>query len=105
MRAVDIPDYIPAWSVWIMFGSATLQAIGVVPISGRLRASDPVVRSEARWDLLDAVGSLLAFGGFGLTLVASMSWFWLGLFGFVLMTAGYVVKGMRLLRARRRPTG
>ncbi|MEU8792662.1 hypothetical protein [Streptomyces sp. NPDC048643] len=102
---MDIPDYIPDWSVWIMLGLAALQAIGLVPISGRLRASDPAVRSEARLDLLDAVGSLLAFGGFGLTLVASVSWFWLGLFGFVLMTAGYVVKGVRLLRARRRPTG
>ncbi|MCX5280936.1 hypothetical protein [Streptomyces sp. NBC_00198] len=105
MRAVEIPDYLPHWWVWIMLGLAALQAIGLVPISGRLRASDPAVRSEARLDLLDAVGALLSFGGFGLTLVGSASWFWLGLVGFALMTAGYAVKGVRLLRARRRPTG
>ncbi|MFG2310926.1 hypothetical protein ACGFS9_19955 [Streptomyces sp. NPDC048566] len=102
---MDIPHDVPHWSVWIMIGVASLQAIALVPISGRLRASDPVVRSSARLDLLDAVGSLLAFGGFGLTLKLAESWFWLGLAGFVLVTTAYGVKGVRLLRARRRSIG
>ncbi|WP_374772135.1 hypothetical protein OG756_02415 [Streptomyces sp. NBC_01310] len=31
------------------------------------------------------------------------SWFWLALTGFALMTAVYVVKGVRRLRGRRSP--
>ncbi|MFD6293822.1 hypothetical protein ACFWFU_03190 [Streptomyces sp. NPDC060235] len=100
---MEIPDYIPGWFVWIMLGGAALQAIGLVPISGRLRASDAAVRSEARLDLLDAVGALLLFGGFVLGRVVAAAWLWLSVVGFMLITAGYVVKGVRLLRARRRP--
>ncbi|MET7745925.1 hypothetical protein [Streptomyces sp. NPDC005385] len=100
MRAVDIP----AWAVWVMIGLAALQAIALVPITGRLRRPDPAVRSEARLDLLDAVGSLLFFGGMVLGVAVSPSWFWVGFAGFALMTAGYAVKGVRWLRGRRRPT-
>lgn len=105
MRAVEIPDYIPHWWVWIMLGLAALQAIGLVPITGRLRASDAAARSEARLDLLDAVGALLFFGGFVLGQVVAASWFWLSVVGSVLATAGYAAKGVRMVRARRRPTG
>lgn len=62
---------------------------------------DLAVRSDARLDLLDAVGVLLSFGGFGLAVVAAASWFWLGPSGFVLMTSGYAVKGDHPLPARR----
>lgn len=104
MRAVEIPDYIPGWFVWIMLGGAAMQAIGLVPIGGRLRAPDTVVRSKARLELLDAVGALLFFGGFVLGQVVAASWLWLSIGGFVLMTAGYVVKGVRMLRIRRVPS-
>ncbi|MFF1516036.1 hypothetical protein [Streptomyces sp. NPDC058305] len=102
---MEVPDYIPGWFVWIMLGGAALQAIGLVPISGRLRAPDTVVRSKACLELLDAAGALLFFGGFVLGQVLGASWLWLSVGGFVLMTAGYVVKGVRMLRIRRRPTG
>lgn len=55
-------------------------------------------------DLLDTVASMLLFGGLLLTLAVADSWFWLFLVGVVLMAAMYTVKGIHLLRARRRPT-
>ncbi|MFI1699528.1 hypothetical protein ACH419_26605 [Streptomyces bobili] len=42
---------------------AVLQALGLVPIIRRLRGSDSSVRFNARHDRLNAVGSLLIFGG------------------------------------------
>ncbi|MFI9547961.1 hypothetical protein ACIHAR_29270 [Streptomyces sp. NPDC052016] len=62
------------------------------------------MRFETRLNLLDAVGSLLLFGGLLLSLVVAESWFWLAFAGFALMAAVYAVKGVHLLRARRRPT-
>ncbi|MFD5717164.1 hypothetical protein [Streptomyces sp. NPDC127036] len=102
---MEIPDYIPGWFVWIMLGLAALQAIGLVPISGRLRAPDPAVRSAARLDLLDAVGSLLLFVGFVLGQLVASFWLWLSAVGFLFSTTVYMGKGVRLLRARRRATG
>lgn len=101
MRAVDIPD----WFVWIALGLAVLQALALVPVIRRLRGPDPAVRSKARLDLLDTVGSMLFLIGLLLSLVVAESWFWLSLAGFALVTAVYAVKGVHLLRARRRPTG
>ena len=100
MRAVEIFG----WFNWIFLGLALLQALGLVPIIRRLRGLDPVVRAKARFDLVDTIGSMLLFCGMVLSLEVSESWFWLALAGFVLMGAGYAVKGVHLLRARRRPT-
>ncbi|MET9374797.1 hypothetical protein ABZX98_11690 [Streptomyces sp. NPDC002992] len=97
---MDIPD----WFVWIALGLAVLQALSLVPVIRRLRGPDPAVRSKARLDLLDAVGNMLLLGGLTLGLVVAESWFWLSLAGFALVTAVYAVKGVHLLRARRRPT-
>ncbi|MCT4356285.1 hypothetical protein M5362_24450 [Streptomyces sp. Je 1-79] len=98
---MDIPD----WFVWIALGLAVLQALALVPVIRRLRGPDPAVRSKARLDLLDTVGSMLFLIGLLLSLVVAESWFWLSLAGFALVTAVYAVKGVHLLRARRRPTG
>ncbi len=100
MRAVDISG----WFVWIALGLAVLQALGLVPVIRRLRGSDSSMRSEARLDLLDVVGSLLLFGGLLLSLAVAESWFWLIFVGFALMAAVYAVKGVHWVRARRRPT-
>jgi hypothetical protein len=100
VRAVDIPG----WFVWIVLGLAVLQALGLVPVIRRLRGSDSSVRSKARLDLLDVVGSLLLFGGLLLSLAVAESWFWLTFAGFALMAAVHAVKGVHWLRARRRPT-
>jgi hypothetical protein len=97
VRAVDIPG----WFVWIALGLAVLQALGLVPVIRRLRGSDSAVRFKARLDLLDAVGSLLLFGGVMLSLMVAASWFWLTFAGFALMAAVYAVKGVNRLRARR----
>lgn len=97
MRAVDIPD----WFVWIALGLAVLQALALVPVIRRLRQPDSAVRSKARLDLLDTVGSLLLFGGLLLSLAVAESWFWLTLVGFALMTVVYAVKGVHMLRARK----
>ncbi|MFD7935312.1 replication-relaxation family protein [Streptomyces sp. NPDC059755] len=70
----------------------------------RLRALDAAVRFKARLDLLDAVGSLLFFGGAFLSAVVAESWLWISAVGFVLMSVGYGIKGVRWLRARRRST-
>ncbi|MFD9590197.1 hypothetical protein ACFWBM_36565 [Streptomyces sp. NPDC059980] len=102
---MEIPDYIPGWSVWIMLSGAVLQAIGLVTVSGRLRAPEAAVRSKARLDLLDTVGALLFFVGFALGQLVASSWLWLCVAGFLLSTSGYMVKGVRLLRARRGATG
>ncbi|WP_314253525.1 hypothetical protein [Streptomyces sp. DSM 40907] len=96
---MDIPD----WYVWIALGLAVLQALGLVPIVRRLRGPDPVVRSKARLELLDTVAALLLIGGLLLSFTAGESWFWLAFAGFALMTAVYVTKGVRRLRARRSP--
>ncbi|WP_437019482.1 hypothetical protein [Streptomyces sp. enrichment culture] len=94
---------IPGWFVWIAPGLVVLQALGLVPVIRRLRGSDSSVRSEARLDLLDVVGSLLLFGGLLLSLAVAESWFRLALAGFALMAAVYAVKAVRWLRARRCP--
>ncbi|MFC9285798.1 hypothetical protein [Streptomyces sp. NPDC057052] len=95
---------IPDWFVWLPFGPVVLQVLGLVPVIGRLRGSDPAVRFRARLDLLEGVGGLLLLGGLPLSLVVAESWFWSAFAGFALMTAVYAVKGVHLLRARRRPT-
>ncbi|MGX4691170.1 hypothetical protein [Streptomyces sp. JNUCC 63] len=95
---------ISGWFVWIALGLAVLQALGLVPVIRRLRGSDSSMRSEARLDLLDVVGSLLLFGGLLLSLAVAESWFWLIFVGFALMAAVYAVKGVHWVRARRRPT-
>ncbi|MFF8279926.1 hypothetical protein [Streptomyces lateritius] len=97
---MDIPD----WFVWIALGLAVLQTLALVPVIRRLRGPDPAVRSKARLDLLDTVGSMLLLSGLLLGLVVAESWFWLTPAGFALVTAVYAVKGVHLLRARRRPT-
>ncbi|MET7365649.1 hypothetical protein ABZS61_07425 [Streptomyces sp. NPDC005566] len=99
MRAVNIPD----WFVWIALGLALLQALALVPIARRLREPDSAVRSKARLDLLGTGSSLMLFCGLLLSLLVAESWFWLALVGFALMTVVYAVKGVHLLRARRRP--
>ncbi|MGW1722276.1 hypothetical protein ACWCQK_04955 [Streptomyces sp. NPDC002306] len=90
------------WFDWIFLGLVALQVLGLVPIIRRLRGLDPAVRFTARLDLLDAVGWLLAVGGFLLSSVAADSWLWLSLAGLALMGVGYAVKGVQLLRARHR---
>lgn len=100
MRAV----HIPGWFVWVALGLAVLQALGLVLIIRRLRGSDSSVRFNARLDLLDAVSSLLLFGGLLLSLAVAESWFWLAFAGFALMAAVYAVKGVHWLRARQRHT-
>ncbi|MGW6214873.1 hypothetical protein [Streptomyces sp. NPDC055109] len=102
---MEIPDYIPGWFVWIMLGCAALQAIGLVTVSGRLRAPEAAVRAKARLDLLDTVGALLFFVGFVLGQLIAPPWLWLCIAGFLLSTSGYMVKGVRLLRARRSAIG
>lgn len=97
VRAVEIPD----WYVWIVLGPAVLQALGLVPIVRRLRGPDPVLRSQARLELLDTVATLILMSGLFLTLTHAEDWFWLAATGFALLTAGYVAKGVRHLRARR----
>ncbi|MEU7281123.1 hypothetical protein AB0A69_20405 [Streptomyces sp. NPDC045431] len=97
---MDIPD----WLLWTLVGLAVLQALALVPIVRRMGGTDPAVRSTARFDLLETVGSLLLFGGLLLSAVVTESWFWLVPVGFVLVTAVYAVKGVHKLRARRRPT-
>ncbi|MFG2473938.1 hypothetical protein [Streptomyces fagopyri] len=97
---MDIRD----WFDWIFLGLVVLQALGLVPIVRRLRELDSAVRFNARLDLLDAVGSLMLFGGALLSSVVAESWLWLAVTGFALMSAGYTVKGVRWLRARHRPT-
>jgi hypothetical protein len=99
VRAVHIPD----WFDWIFLGLAVLQALALVPIIRRLRGLDSAVRFKARLDLLDAVGTLLLFGGLLLSSVVAEPWSWLAFVGLALMAAVYAVKGLHLLRARRRP--
>ncbi|MFJ3979347.1 hypothetical protein [Streptomyces sp. NPDC090021] len=96
---MDIPD----WYVWIALGLAVAQALGLVPIVRRLRGPDPALRSRARLEVLDTAGTLLLMGGLLLSLTVAESWFWLAAAGFALITAGYAVKGVHRLRARRRP--
>lgn len=100
MRAVEIPD----WSKWLFLGLALWQVLGLVPIIPRLRELDPVVRAKARFDLVETIGSTMLFCGGLLYVATSESWFWLALAGFVMLSAGYAVKGVRLLRTRRRRT-
>ncbi|WP_326844172.1 hypothetical protein OHB33_37810 (plasmid) [Streptomyces sp. NBC_01558] len=102
---MEIPDYIPGWVAWVMLSGAVLQAIGLVTVSGRLRAPEAAARSKARLDLLDTVGALLFFVGFALGQLIASPWLWLCIAGFLVTTSGYMVKGVRLRRARRRATG
>ncbi|MFJ8870426.1 hypothetical protein ACIRD6_32330 [Streptomyces sp. NPDC102473] len=97
---MDIPD----WFKWIFLGLAFLHVIGLFPVIHRLRELDPVVRAKARFDLVDSIGTILFLCGAYLSVEASESWLWLALAGFAIMGAGYAVKGVHLLRARRRPT-
>jgi hypothetical protein len=100
VRAVDIPH----WSLLLVAGPAVLHALGLVPVVRRLSGLDPAVRFKARLDLLDSVGNLLLLGGLVLGLVVAESWFRLGFAGFALMATVHAVKGVHLLRARRRST-
>ncbi|MET7940694.1 hypothetical protein [Streptomyces sp. NPDC005302] len=95
---MDIPD----WFDWIFLGLAVWQALALPPIVRRTHELDPEVRTKARFDLLETIGSILLFCGMPLSQRISESWFWLALAGFVLMSVGYAVKGLRLHRARRR---
>ncbi|WP_369223283.1 hypothetical protein AB5J52_20015 [Streptomyces sp. R39] len=95
---------IPGWSVWIALGLTVLQAPGLVPVIRRLRGTDSAVRSQARLDLMDVIGSLLLFGGLSLSLTGAESWFWLTFAGIALMAAFYAAQGIHWLRSRRRPT-
>ncbi|MET8827290.1 hypothetical protein ABZX40_15030 [Streptomyces sp. NPDC004610] len=95
---MDIPD----WLIWTVVALAVLQALALVPLIRRLRGADPARRAAAGLDLADAVGSLLLFAGIMLSLLVSDSWFPLALTGFAVMAGAYTVKGVRLLRARRR---
>ncbi|MET9953573.1 hypothetical protein ABZ135_18750 [Streptomyces sp. NPDC006339] len=95
---------IPEWFAWVALGLIVLQALAVVPLARRMRGPDPAVRSKARLDLLDAVGSTLMFVGLLLSLLVAESLYWIALAGFVLTAGVLAVKGLRLLRARRRPT-
>ncbi|ARE72543.1 hypothetical protein B6R96_00055 [Streptomyces sp. Sge12] len=97
---MDIPD----WYVWIALGLAVLQALGLVPIVRRLRGPDLALRSQARLELLETVGTLLLMGGLLLSLTVAESWFWIAAVGFTLMAAVYAVKGVRRLRAHRSTT-
>jgi hypothetical protein len=98
VRAVEISG----WYVWIALGLAVFQALSIVPLFRRMSGPDPVVRSQVRFDLLEAVGGLLLLGGLSLALLVANAWFGLTFAGIVLLTAAYAVKGVRLLRARRR---
>ncbi|MFF3675891.1 hypothetical protein ACFYYS_18190 [Streptomyces sp. NPDC002120] len=93
---MDIPD----WYVWIALGLAVLQALGLVPIIRRLRGPDLVLRSKARLELLETIGTLLLMGGLLLSLTVAKSSFWIAAIGFALMAAVYTVKGLRRLRTR-----
>ncbi|MEU2424002.1 hypothetical protein ABZ619_23735 [Streptomyces sp. NPDC007851] len=95
---------IPDWFNWIFLGLALLQAFALFPVIGRLRGPDPATRAKARLDLLETIGGLLLFSGLILSLKVSESWYWLVLPSFALSSASYAVKGIQLLRARRRPT-
>ncbi|MFE8937920.1 hypothetical protein ACWDNT_12445 [Streptomyces sp. NPDC000963] len=92
---MDIPD----WLVWVALGMIVLQLLGLVPVTRRMRAPDPAVRSKGYLDLLETIGCLLLFIGLMLSFVVAGSWFWITPIGFVLMTAAYVLKGIRRLRA------
>ncbi|MEV5785595.1 hypothetical protein ACGFWD_40595 [Streptomyces sp. NPDC048448] len=70
---MDIPD----WFAWIFLGLAVFQAAALVPIIRRRRGLDSAVRSKARLDLLETVGSLLLFRGVPLGSLVAESWFWL----------------------------
>ncbi|MFE9045256.1 hypothetical protein ACFY9F_32575 [Streptomyces sp. NPDC012421] len=93
---------LPVWSVWIISGMAVLQALALVPVIRRPRGPDPLLRSKARIDLLETAGSLVALTGFLLAVVMAEFWSVLALVGFALMSAAYAIKGLRLLRVRRR---
>ncbi|MEU9700136.1 hypothetical protein [Streptomyces sp. NPDC047981] len=94
---MDIPD----WAVWAALGLAVLQGLSVVTVVRRLRRADPTARTGARLDLLDTVGGLVLFAGVMLSLLVADHWFWLTLVGAAFIAAGYVVKGVLLVRARR----
>ncbi|MEU7012623.1 hypothetical protein [Streptomyces sp. NPDC046385] len=96
---MDIPD----WFIWIAFGLFVLQVLALVPVIRRMRGADPAVRSEARLDLLETAGTLLFSVGLAGSLLVAELWSLLALVGLVLIAVVYVLKGIRLLRARRRP--
>ncbi|MFJ4343371.1 hypothetical protein [Streptomyces sp. NPDC088915] len=70
-------------------------------VTRRMRDPDPAVRSKGCLDLMETIGCLLLFIGLMLSFVVVESWFWITPIGFVLVTAAYVVKGIRRLRIRR----
>ncbi|MEU4268588.1 hypothetical protein [Streptomyces sp. NPDC026092] len=96
---MDIPD----WAVWIALGLAVFQALGLVTVVRRLRGADAAARTGARLDLLDTVGGMVLFAGVMLALLVGDRWFWLTLVGAAVIGVGYAVKGVLLLRSRRRP--
>ncbi|RLV71322.1 hypothetical protein STAN_6851 [Streptomyces sp. CBMAI 2042] len=98
--AVDIPG----WLIWVALALFVVQALGLVPSIRRWRRSGPGERSGAGLDLLDTVAGVMLMGGLLLSLAVAESWVWLLATGFVLMVGVYAVKGLHLLRARRRPT-
>ncbi|WP_330264454.1 hypothetical protein [Streptomyces griseorubiginosus] len=95
---------IPGWFVWIFLVLFLWQVLGLFPVIQRLREDNSALRSKARLDLLEILGSLLLFGGSLLSFMVGESWFWLGLAGFLLLTAVYAVKVVHWLRARHQPT-
>ncbi|MEH0470188.1 hypothetical protein QA943_15210 [Streptomyces sp. B21-097] len=95
---------IPGWFVWIFLVPFLWQVLGFFAVIHRIREADSALRSKARLDLLEVVGSLLLLGGGLLGFVVGESWFWLGLAGFPLLTGFYAAKGVHWFRARRHPT-
>ncbi|MEV7278478.1 hypothetical protein [Streptomyces sp. NPDC093111] len=98
---MDIPD----WFAWIALGLLVLQVLSLTPTLRGLRGPDPAAVAKARLDLVDTLGGMLILAGLVLMLQVAESWLWLALAGFALMTVAMTGKGVRLLRARRRPTG
>ncbi|MGW4439957.1 hypothetical protein ACWELO_30095 [Streptomyces sp. NPDC004596] len=69
-----------------------------------MRGLDPEMRTKALFDLTETIGSIMFFCGALLYQRVPHSRFWLGFADFVVMGAGYSVKGLPLIRGRRRPT-
>ncbi|MEU1534926.1 hypothetical protein [Streptomyces fagopyri] len=96
--------HVPDWFDWLFLGLALCQVYALIPIIRRTRELDPKVRTKARFDLTETIGSILLFCGMLLYQRVSHLSFWPALAGFILMSAGYAVKGLRRLRDHRRPT-
>ncbi|MFH9799549.1 hypothetical protein [Streptomyces virginiae] len=94
---MDIPDRY----IWIAVGLAVLQALGLLPMVRRLRGPDPALRSRARLEVLETVGTLVLMGGLVLSLTVAEAWFWIAATGVAIMVCVYAVKSARRLRTRR----